>query len=55
MVDPGFPKGGQPIVLVCFPKNCMKLKKNWTERGGVSLSNRHHLDPKENHHFYEEF
>ena len=41
VADPGFPRGGgaNPTgganirILPKFPKNCMKLKKNWTPRG----------------------
>ena len=27
----------QPIILAKFSSNCMKLKKNWSERGHGSL------------------
>ena len=44
VADPGFPRGGANPggTHLFFAKNCMKIEKDWTQRGRTSLTP---LDP----------
>ena len=37
VADPGIPRGGAGGTNLFLAKNCMKIEKDWTQRGRTSL------------------